>query len=117
MSATTSLTAPAGAPSPLPTNPAGSNAPTTIAFVAFSLSSGSITLLAGASASPAFAVTLASTGTCSTYYSSFGTASGWQGYSNAGTLSGSTVTFASGTNSNPTTLTTGTNYYLAFVCF
>lgn len=118
ISATSSLSAPAGAPSPLPTNPAGSNAPTTIAFVAFSLSSGSITIPSGATASPAQSVTLATTGTCSTYYSLFGTASGWQGgYSNAGTLSGTTVTFPSGTNSNPITLSTGTTYYIAFVCF
>ncbi len=116
ISATASLTAPAGAPSPLPTNPAGSNAPTPIAFLAFTLTSGSISIPTGANAAPAQSITLANTGTCSTYYTTFGTTA-WQGYGNAGTLSSLTVSFPTGQNSNVTTLTTGTNYYVAFVCF
>jgi hypothetical protein len=101
----------------MPTNPAGTNAPTPIDFIALSLTAGSITIPAGANASPSQTVTLASTGSCSTYYQLFGTSGGWQGYGSAGTLSGLTVTFPTGTNSGSSTLTPGTTYYLAYVCF
>lgn len=115
---TSSLTAPSGAPSPLPTNPSGTNAPTTIEFVTLAVTAGSITIPAGANAAPVQTVTLANTGTCKTYYQGFAGGGAWQGgFGTAGTLSGSTVTFPTGTNSSSVTLTASNTYYIAYVCF
>jgi hypothetical protein len=114
---TTSLTAPTGAPSPLPTNPSGTNAPTTIEFVTLAVTAGGITVPTGNTAGPAQAITLANVGSCKTYFQSFATGGAWQGFGNAGTLTGATVNFPAGQNSNAVTLSQGNTYFLVFACF
>jgi hypothetical protein len=114
---TTSLTAPAGAPSPLPTNPSGTNAPTTIEFVTLAVTQGSITVGTGATAGPAQSITLANVGSCKTYFQSFATGGAWQGFGNAGTLTGATVNFPAGQNSGSQVLNAGNTYFLVFACF
>jgi len=65
-------------------------------------------------------VTLASTGSCSNYYTTFAANGSWaNGYGQPGTLNGLTVTFPSKANGSGggATLTAGNTYYVAFVCF
>ena len=115
---TTSLAAPAGAPSPLPTSPSGTSAPQTLIFEALTVTNGSITVPAGASAGPTQSVTIANKGTCATFLEAF-TAAGtpWNGGS-VGTFSGLTATFPSGQNSSSVTLNAaGSPYYLAYLCY
>jgi hypothetical protein len=117
---TTSLAAPAGAPSPLPTAPSGTTGSLqTIIFETLAVQTGSITLATGANQSPEQTVTLASGGTCTSteYYEAFAASGAWQGgWGNAGSVSGLTATFAAG-NSNGASLTAGNTYYVAFVCY
>jgi hypothetical protein len=117
---TTSLAAPAGAPSPLPTAPSGATGSLqTVIFETLAVQSGSITLATGNGQSPQQTVTLASTGTCSSteYYEAFAASGAWQGgWGSAGTLSNLTVTFAPG-NSNGAALTAGNTYYVVFACY
>jgi hypothetical protein len=115
----TSLAAPTYAPSPLPTDPSGSATPKTIVFETLTVTAGSIALATGAGQAPAQTMTLASAGTCSTYYEAFAAAGGqWQGgYGNAGTLSGTTVTFAAGNGNGGALNAAGSPYYVVFVCF
>jgi hypothetical protein len=114
---TTSLTAPAGAPSPLPTNPSGTNAPTTIEFVTLAVTAGGITVPTGNTAGPAQAITLANVGSCKTYFQSFAIGGVWQGFGNAGTLTGATVSFPAGQNSSAVTLSAGNSYFIEFAYF
>ena len=115
---TPSLAAPAGAPSPLPTNPSGTNAPQTLLFESLTVTSGFITIPAGATTSPQQTVTIANTGTCATYGQSFSVTGGaWQGVS-LGTLSALTVAFPSGQNSSGITLNAaGSPYVIAYLCY
>ena len=113
----TSLAAPAGAPSPLPTNPAGSSAPQTLIFETLTVTAGSINVGTGATAGPAQSVTIANTGTCTTYAQSFATGGAWQG-AGTGTLSGVTATFPASQNASPITLNAaGSPYYIAYLCY
>ena len=82
------------------------------------MTAGSITVPPGALTSPLQTVTIASTGTCSTYGESFATAAqGWQGASQ-GTLNGLTVTFPAGQNSSGTTLNVaGSPYFIGYFCY
>jgi hypothetical protein len=119
ISVTTSLALPSGAPTALPTNSNGGGAPKgTLVFETLNVTAGSITVPVGATASPVQTVTIASTGTCSTYGQSFtSTGQPWQGTS-SGTLSGLTVTFPAGQSSQTTTLNTaGSPYFIAYLCY
>jgi hypothetical protein len=90
----------------------------TIVFETLNVTAGSIALGTGAGQAPQQTVTLASAGTCSTYYEAFAAGGTWQGgYGNAGTLSGLTVTFAPGNGNGGTLNASGSPYYVAFVCF
>jgi hypothetical protein len=113
---TTSLTVPAGAPSPLPTNPSGTTAPTTLEFVTLAVTQGSIAVGTGLTASPAQSITLANVGSCKTYFQSFAIGGVWQGFGNAGTLTGATVSFPAGQNSSAVTLSAGNSYFIEFAC-
>ena len=117
---TTSITPPVGAPSPLPSNPStGTGAPkAALLYEELQVTAGSITVPPGALTSPLQTVTIASTGTCSTYGESFATsAQGWQGASQ-GTLNGLTVTFPAGQNSSGTTLNVaGSPYFIGYFCY
>jgi len=117
---TTSLTLPAGAPSPLPTSPASPGAtPQAVVYETLNVTAGSITVPVGPSASPVQAVTYGSVGTCATFAQSFAATSGggWQGAS-TGTRNGTTVTFPAGQSSNQTVLNAaGSPYWIAYLCY
>lgn len=115
---TTSLAAPAGAPSPLPTNPGtGSSTPKTLLFETLTITAGSITVPAGNNTSPVQTVTVANTGTCVSYGQIFAAGGAWQGVS-TGTVSGATVSFGAGQNSGSTTLNAaGSPYFIGYVCY
>jgi hypothetical protein len=114
---TTSLTAPAGAPSPLPTSPTGSGTAKTIVFETLNVTAGSIAIGTGAGTAPVQTVTLASTGSCASYYTAFAGGGAWQGFGTAGTFSGLTVTFAAGNGNGATLTSAGSPYYVLFACF
>jgi hypothetical protein len=63
------------------------------------------------------AFTVSTTAGCTTYYQIFGTAAGWQGYSNGvPASSGTTIDFAPSQNSKAVSLSSGTTYYVGLVC-
>ena len=116
---TTSLALPSGAPTAQPTNPSGTGTPkAALLYETLTVTNGSITVPVGPTASPIQSVTLASTGTCSTYAQSFApTGQGWQGAS-TGTLSGLTVTFPAGQSSSQTVLNAaGSPYWIGYFCY
>lgn len=117
---TTSIAEPAGAPTALPTSPSGTSTPkAALLYEELTVTAGSITITNGATTSPLQTVTIASTGSCSTYGQSFASAQqgSWQG-ATSGTLNGLTVTFPPGQSSNSTMLTVaGSPYIVGYFCY
>lgn len=115
---TTTAAVPAGAPSPLPTGPTGTAPKAALLYETLTVTAGSITVPVGTTASPLQTVTIASTGTCSSYGQSFAQSlGGWQGAS-SGTLNGLTVTFPAGQSTNQTVLNVaGSPYYIGYFCY
>lgn len=116
---TTSLAEPSGAPTPLPLSPTGMSTPkAALLYETLAVNSGSITVPSGTTTSPQQSITLANTGTCSTYGESFTSAGqAWQG-TGSGTLSGLTATFGAGQNSSTVQLTPlGSPYYVGYFCY
>lgn len=115
---TTSIALPSGAPTALPTNSNGAAPKAALLYETLAVTAGSITVMTGPTAAPAQTVTVASTGSCSTYGESFGTAAqGWQGADNSFTLNGLTVTFPAGQSTNQTVLSNGNTYYIGYFCY
>jgi len=114
---TTQLTAPPNNPVPSPVPSGFSGTGTPVFYVTIKPTS---TIVIGAS--PTLVFTAATVTAGSNFFQAFGdtgpSSVGSQGYSNAGVVSGSTITFASGGGGGGgTTLTAGDTYVLSLVYF